>query len=70
MTWFGAHADAEERPVEDDRRGREGQLGERRVGGPGAAEAPVVEEQGQEAGYQGEQHDTPWLRGEAGADPP
>src|SRR3712207_9356574 len=40
-----AYADAEERPVEDDGRRRKGQLGERRVGGSGAAKAPVVEQQ-------------------------
>ena len=64
-----AHADPEERPVEDDCRCREGQLCERCVGGPGAGEAPVVQEQSQEAGDQGEEDQPARLGGEPGAEP-
>src|SRR5215211_397181 len=61
------HPYPEERPVEDDRRCREGELRERRVGGPGAGEAPVVQEQCQEARDQGEEDNPSRRGGEPGA---
>src|SRR5215218_411248 len=61
------HAYTEERPVEDDRRCREGELRERRVGGPGAGETPVVQEQGQKTRDQGEEDNPSRRGGEPGA---
>src|SRR5215211_7605309 len=61
------HPYPEERPVEDDRRCREGELRERRVGGPGAGETPVVQEQGQKTRDQGEEDNPSRRGGEPGA---
>src|SRR3712207_5120148 len=64
------HGDAEEDPVQDYRRGGEGDLRERGVRGLGAGEAPVVQEEGQKARDQGEQGYPRGLRSEPRADLP
>src|SRR5215218_11511096 len=62
-----AHRNPEEDPVQDNSRGWEGDLRNRRVGSLGGGEAPVVEEETEEAGHQGQQDDPRRLDGKAGA---